>query len=93
MVHEGRGCRACWGLFKIGRSFKEGFGVAQDDAQAVVWYEKAAEKGFVPAMFNLGLVYLSRRDGMPRDWDKKKSKGKGKKGGGGKDGGGSRCSP
>ena len=30
---------------------------AEDDKEAVKWYRKAAEQGFVYAQFNLGMMY------------------------------------
>ena len=36
---------------------RAGQGVAQDYAEAVKWYRKAADQGFAPAQFNLGLMY------------------------------------
>ena len=36
---------------------KNGWGVAQDDAEAARWYRLAAEQGDADAQFNLGLMY------------------------------------
>jgi uncharacterized protein len=41
--------------------------VAQDDAEAVHWYRKAAEKGFPPAESNLGVSYENGK-GVPQDY-------------------------
>jgi TPR repeat protein/DNA repair exonuclease SbcCD ATPase subunit len=41
-------------------------GVKQDYAEALRWYRQAAEKGFAPAQFNLGLAYELGR-GLPPD--------------------------
>ena len=41
-------------------------GVKQDFAQALTWYRRAADKGFAPAQFNLGLAYELGR-GVPAD--------------------------
>lgn len=37
--------------------YSEGMGVQRDPAQAVTWYEKAAEQGNANAAFNLGVAY------------------------------------
>jgi hypothetical protein len=37
--------------------YDTGEGVAQDYVEAIKWYRKAADKGFEPACFNLGLKY------------------------------------
>jgi TPR repeat protein len=46
--------------------YANGFGVAQDDVQALKWYGKAAEQGHALAQFNLGGMYGSGR-GVKRD--------------------------
>ncbi|NQZ10141.1 MAG: sel1 repeat family protein, partial [Algicola sp.] len=37
--------------------FLKGEGIAQNYVQALVWFHKAAEKGFVDAQYNLGTMY------------------------------------
>ncbi len=37
--------------------YRAGRGVAQDHAQAVKWYRRAAEQGQINAQHNLGLMY------------------------------------
>jgi TPR repeat protein len=41
--------------------------VPQDYAQAVAWYRKAADQGFAPAQYNLGLYYYDGQ-GVPQDY-------------------------
>lgn len=41
----------------LGTLYSNGYGVAQDDVQAIEWYRKAAEQGFSDAQFNLGVMY------------------------------------
>ena len=41
--------------------YENGQGVAQNYAEAVKWYRKAADKGFAQAQFNLGLLYYQGR--------------------------------
>lgn len=47
-------------------------GVQKDDAEAVVWFRKAAEQGFGEGQFHLGQMYMTGR-GVPRD-DKEAAK-------------------
>ena len=41
----------------IGEMYKNGRGVAQDYAESVKWYGRAAEEGFVMAQYRLGTMY------------------------------------
>lgn len=43
--------------YAMGVLYENGFGVAKDPQQAVVWYSKAAEQGNSDAQFNLGAMY------------------------------------
>jgi FOG: TPR repeat, SEL1 subfamily len=40
--------------------------VPKDDAQALIWFRKAANQGEAVALFNLGLAY-DKGDGVPKD--------------------------
>jgi TPR repeat protein len=42
---------------KLGMMYKEGSGVAQDDAEALHWFLKSAEQGIADAQVNLGDMY------------------------------------
>jgi hypothetical protein len=42
---------------ELGFMYRNGFGVAKDEAQALEWYETAAEAGFVLAQLGLGTIY------------------------------------
>jgi TPR repeat protein len=53
----------------LGQFYSAGLGVAKDDAQAVVWFEKAAEQGRPLAEFSLGEMYENGR-GVPKVTDK-----------------------
>ena len=55
--------------FELGFIYAEGRGVAQDYAQARVWWEKAATQGHVDAQYNLGNFYNDGR-GVPQDFAK-----------------------
>jgi tetratricopeptide (TPR) repeat protein len=52
--------------FRIGKMYEFGKGVPKDYAQALVWYRKAADNGFVIAEFRLGVLYANGL-GVPRD--------------------------
>ena len=43
----------------LGNAYANGAGVAQDAAQAVRWFRRAAERGFAIAQGNLGLAYAN----------------------------------
>ena len=45
--------------FMLARIYERGLGVAKDPAQATIWYKKAADSGFVPALDMLGRGWLS----------------------------------
>lgn len=47
-------------------AYDEGQGVPKDEAQAVVWYRRAAEQGHASAQFSLGLMYAEGR-GVAKD--------------------------
>ena len=44
-----------------------GYGVLQDDAEAVRWYRLAADQGHAKAQYNLGVMY-DNGDGVPQDY-------------------------
>jgi TPR repeat protein len=55
--------------FNLGQAYKLGRGVAQDMAQAIVWFERAAQQGHIQAEDNLGLVlYESGRRADALSW-------------------------
>ena len=45
--------------FNLGIMYDNGEGVAEDDAEAVKWYRKAADQGFASAQYNLGVMYAN----------------------------------
>eukprot|EP00952_Eustigmatos_sp_NYUAD-ZCMA_P004939 21643-Eustigmatos_ZCMA.PRE.1 len=44
-------------LFNLGVSYYDGDGVPQDWEKAVKFYQMAADKGSIEAVFNLGVIY------------------------------------
>jgi TPR repeat protein len=53
--------------YNLGRIYDHGWGVPQDDKEAVAWYRKAADQGYVAAQYNLGMMYAEGR-GVPQDY-------------------------
>ena len=47
--------------FRLGECYEHGLGAVQNFVEAVFWFERAAERGSVPAMEKLGDIYLSGR--------------------------------
>ncbi|WP_075214944.1 peptidoglycan-binding protein [Mongoliimonas terrestris] len=52
--------------FEVGARYTDGRGVAQDLAEAAVWYERAAASGLAPAQYRLGSLY-EKGQGVARD--------------------------
>lgn len=44
--------------FELGRRYYNGIGLPKDEAEAVKWFRKAAEKGHAKAQYNLGICYF-----------------------------------
>src|SRR5690606_27343416 len=53
-------------LNALGNAYANGVGVPKDDATAIRYYEEAAQRGFAPASFNLGMMRELGR-GVPAD--------------------------
>ena len=53
--------------FNIGIMYDKGQGVAQDYAEAVRWYRKAAAQGNAGAQYNLGVMY-GKGQGVAQDY-------------------------
>jgi TPR repeat protein len=49
------------GQFNVALMYEQGIGVAKDEKQAIVWYEKSAAQGNSNAQFNLGVLYENGR--------------------------------
>ena len=50
----------------LGLMYQNGWGVPQDDKEAVYWYKLAAEQGDAKAQYNLGVMY-DVGEGVPED--------------------------
>ena len=44
--------------FNLGRMYDNGIGVPEDDAEAAVWYSRAAAAGFTPAQREMAMAYI-----------------------------------
>ena len=55
------------GQYWFGESYLFGWGVAQSNADAVLWHRKAAEQGNAAAEYRMG-QYYKKGDGVPRDY-------------------------
>src|SRR5438067_13114399 len=51
---------------ELGLRYDKGEGVAQDHAEAVKWYRKAAEQNFAGAQYSLGVCY-GKGEGVAKD--------------------------
>jgi TPR repeat protein/putative methionine-R-sulfoxide reductase with GAF domain len=53
--------------YALGRRYATGDGVSPDDREAVNWFTKAAEQGYIPAESKLGSFYYNGR-GVPQNF-------------------------
>jgi hypothetical protein len=53
--------------YRLGYDYYLGHGIAQDFAQAAVWWRKSADQGFAFAQNNLGVLYNSGK-GVPQSY-------------------------
>jgi TPR repeat protein len=53
--------------YGLGRIYYKGQGVVKDYAEAVKWYELAAQQGYAPAQSNLGALYANGQ-GVEQDY-------------------------
>lgn len=54
-------------MFMLANAYREGEGVARDDARAVAWYEAAAEREHPASIQALAMAYRDGGLGLPRD--------------------------
>jgi TPR repeat protein len=59
-VRELAGLGNVWAETMLGRMYRKGAGVVQDDETAEDYYQRAAQRGWVNAQYNLGLLYFSQ---------------------------------
>jgi TPR repeat protein len=53
--------------YKLGYAYYLGHGIAQDYAEAAIWWRKSAEQGYPRAQNNLGVLYNSGK-GVPQSY-------------------------
>jgi len=68
--------------YNLAELYRNGLGVGQHHGQAAYWYRLSAEKGYVPAMYELGLLHHRKGDSTVRNinaailwWEKAALKG------------------
>lgn len=54
-----------WAMFRLADSYAKGTGLAQNDGEALAWYQQAAEHGYAPAYVALGLMYSDGKAFVP----------------------------
>jgi TPR repeat protein len=54
--------------FYLGVMYANGYGVEQDDTEAVKWYARAAEQNDARAQYSLGIMYAEGKGGLERDY-------------------------
>ena len=52
--------------YRLGLKYENGWGVPEDDAEAVKWFRKAAEQGDTDAQYSLGVMY-AKGEGVPKN--------------------------
>ena len=45
--------------YNLGRMYREGIGVPQNDQEAFKWFSRAAQQGDAEAQYNLGAMYVN----------------------------------
>lgn len=58
-----------YGTFLMGVAHSTGLGVPQDDAKAVIWYERAANLGNVHGQYWLAFMIANGRGGIGANWE------------------------
>ena len=59
--------------YRLARCYDKGHGVAENNALAVKWYQKAAAQGHAKAQYHLGKAYLLGKKGLTVDKQKAKT--------------------
>ena len=58
----------CDAMVNLGLLYQDGYGVEQNESQAVHWFTQAAQLGDDAAQFNLGLAY-AEGSGVEKNWE------------------------
>lgn len=59
--------------YRLARCYDKGRGVAEDNALALKWYQKAAAQGYAKAQYQLAKAYMKGKKGLKSDKKKAKS--------------------
>ena len=60
-------------MCEFGTMYKrEGFWVVQSNKDAIYWWLKSAEMGYVPCQFSMGALYLIGQEGLEKNMSKAK---------------------
>ena len=59
--------------YRLARCYDKGHGVAENNAEAVKWYSKAAAQGHAKSQYQLGKAYMKGKKGLAADQKKAKS--------------------
>ena len=59
--------------YRLARCCDKGRGVAENNALAIKWYQKAAAQGYAKAQYQLGKAYMKGKKGLKTDREKAKS--------------------
>lgn len=59
--------------YRLARCYDKGYGVEENNALAVKWYQKAADQGYAKAHYQLGKAYLKGKKGLTANRKKAKS--------------------
>jgi hypothetical protein len=59
-----------WAMFGVGCDFQCGRGVSESKEMARLWYEKAAEQGYVDAQYILSVMHAKGEGGLPVSMEK-----------------------
>ncbi len=54
-----------WAMYRLGSSYATGTGVAQDDNEALAWYQQAADRNYPDAYMALGVMYSDGKAFVP----------------------------
>ena len=57
-------------MFRLGKMYRDGDGIAQDDSKMREWLEKASAAGSAAASFTLGQDYIQGEHGVAKDVQK-----------------------
>ena len=60
-------------IYRLARCYDKGYGVEENNQQAVRLYQQAANKGHAKSQYQLGKAYMNGKKGLPKDNQKAKA--------------------